>query len=605
MSEDCLYANVYTTENCLREKNCPVMYYIFGGAWDFNSPFTLGESTMIENYNAKDIILITMTYRMNSFGFFNTAKRTSAIKNLGLWDMIVGLQWTQREIHNFGGDKSRVSIMGHSSGAEASDLLAISPKTDGLFHQIIPLSGSSLAMDLRPDGNIAASRALAVETGCATEALWDAGNTFENILTCMRNKSTEEMIAAQKKVEENGQRFPGPNIDEPDGVLPENSRALSRKRRPYRTMIGTTNRESRATKIIFGKDGNINRRALYATCVMMAKRRGFNHTAAVGRACADDYSKRPTDIPDLFDDTEYYLPAYETGETLRSKGATVYKYSFEYENIGAAIGASLKAPGGESPAHAEDLVYVMGLTKGKFTKKDDKIQQIYGGMFADFIKMGDPSQPNYDKWQPTDDRNNYFKIDFDDNMNMPGNTDGYHANPVQFWIKKAPEVDKFVSKWDVNGTFSYRKFAEELFQGLKQMGINVSPDLQKEFEDWKNNGQGWSKERTERFQQMLDDLLHWIQNPNDRNDHYYDNWGRNTTVKPYMNQAVPQIREETIVVSTNWRTWFWVMTGISIVLAVILMLVTCSICYQQSKRREYERLNESTRLIQTSVKTYG
>lgn len=72
-------------------------------------------------------------------------------------------------------------------------------------------------------------------------------------------------------------------------------------------------------------------------------------------------------------------------------------------------------------------------------------------MFADFIKTGDPSPPGYDKWEPTDDRNNYFKIDFIGDERMPGNTNGYHAGAVQFWKKTAPKVDQFFSKWDVNG----------------------------------------------------------------------------------------------------------------------------------------------------------
>jgi hypothetical protein len=73
-----------------------------------------------------------------------------------------------------------------------------------------------------------------------------------------------------------------------------------------------------------------------------------------------------------------YMPTYESGEAMRSKGATVYKYSFEYDQIGDAFNAFGDATM-ESPFHAQDLVYVMGLGYNKFSEKDKKIQQIYSG----------------------------------------------------------------------------------------------------------------------------------------------------------------------------------------------------------------------------------
>uniref|UniRef100_A0A914WGX5 Carboxylesterase type B domain-containing protein n=1 Tax=Plectus sambesii TaxID=2011161 RepID=A0A914WGX5_9BILA len=595
MSEDCLHANVFTTEKCLDEKNCPVLYYIFGGAWNFNSPFTLNDELIIENFNSKNVVLVTINYRLGSFGFINTGNRTSAVKNLGLLDMIQGLRWTQREIGNFGGDKGKVTLMGHSNGAVAADMISISPKTGGLFHQVILMSGPAGMHELPLDNNVARTKALAVNVGCATDDLWNA-DSIEKIITCMRNKTADELISVQKKMEDNGDIFYGPMMDESDGVLPERIDELQRKRRPYRMLIGTTNKEFRSSKKIIDKDGKINRQSLYTTCVKQAKNHGFKHPNVIGRACASEYSQRPDDIPDLDDDLLIYVPTYYTGETMRHKDATVYKYSFEEEKIGGAFGNAKKALGKESPFHGEDLVYVMGYSLGNFTAKDQRISQIYSGIFADFIRTGDPSPPYNDKWEPTDDRNNYFKIKFDDSLTMPGNTNGYHANAVQFWTKAAPDFDNYVSKWDVNGTFSYRKFADELIQGLKQLGMKVNPDLEKEIEDWKNNGQGWSKDRVERFEQMLDDLMHRLQDAN---------YGRrNVTMTQNMNLA-PQIREETIVVGTNWRMWFWVVTGVAIVLAVILVLVCCSTCYEYSKRRQYERITETTILNPSAVKTYG
>ncbi len=84
INEDCLHVNVFTAEKCLQEKNCPVIYYIYGGQWQNNNPFMFADDLIIENYQARGIILVTVGYRLGTLGFFNTGKRTSAVKNLGL-----------------------------------------------------------------------------------------------------------------------------------------------------------------------------------------------------------------------------------------------------------------------------------------------------------------------------------------------------------------------------------------------------------------------------------------------------------------------------------------------------------------------------------------
>lgn len=136
------------------------------------------------------------------------------------------------------------------------------------------------------------SRTLAVETGCATEEQWNAGNSFEDIITCLRGKSPEELMDIHRKMEANGQQFNGPVIDDRDGVFPEDVNILMQKRKPYRMMIGTTDREMRIAKNLLYSNDTLNRQMLFTTCAIMAQTRGFKHPIAVGRACAEDYLKR-------------------------------------------------------------------------------------------------------------------------------------------------------------------------------------------------------------------------------------------------------------------------------------------------------------------------
>lgn len=66
--------------------------------------------------------------------------------NLGIMDIIAALQWTKDNIGAFGGDPTRVTIVGHDTGAALANLVFISKngrskyakKKPFIFHFYIP-----------------------------------------------------------------------------------------------------------------------------------------------------------------------------------------------------------------------------------------------------------------------------------------------------------------------------------------------------------------------------------------------------------------------------------------------------------------------------------
>lgn len=142
-SEDCLYLNIFIPYiPGIRKMKLAVLVFIHGGG--YNSGSSNSTEYAPDYLMDQNIILVTLNYRLNIFGFFSTTNQVSP-GNYGLKDMKMALEWIHENIHSFNGNPESVTLMGGSAGAAATHLLALSNKTEGLFHKYILLSGSALA----------------------------------------------------------------------------------------------------------------------------------------------------------------------------------------------------------------------------------------------------------------------------------------------------------------------------------------------------------------------------------------------------------------------------------------------------------------------------
>jgi para-nitrobenzyl esterase len=141
--EDCLYLNIWTPAKTAADR-LPVMVWIHGGG------YTNGSASMPLYWGDKlaqrGIVVVTIAYRLGPLGFLAHPELTSestrkSSGNYGLLDQIAALEWIQRNIAAFGGDRGRVTIAGQSAGAMAVSMLMASPRAKGLFHRAIAQSG--------------------------------------------------------------------------------------------------------------------------------------------------------------------------------------------------------------------------------------------------------------------------------------------------------------------------------------------------------------------------------------------------------------------------------------------------------------------------------
>lgn len=157
-SEDCLYLNVWTPKGASAhpEKKLPVAMWIHGGAyhagWGFEKEFD-GEA-----WAQRDVILVTINYRLGIFGFMShpelTAHSEEGISgNYGIYDQLKALQWIHDNIAQFGGDPTDVTIFGQSAGGGSVRCLVSSPLAKPYISKAIIMSAGGLNRTLGVDNN--------------------------------------------------------------------------------------------------------------------------------------------------------------------------------------------------------------------------------------------------------------------------------------------------------------------------------------------------------------------------------------------------------------------------------------------------------------------
>ncbi|XP_069689989.1 juvenile hormone esterase-like [Periplaneta americana] len=185
-NEDCLYLNVHTpqvTEST--SELLPVMVFIHGGGYTFGSgkPASYGPHFIID----KDVVMITINYRLGVFGFLSTGD-DAAPGNFGLKDQLEALRWIQKNIAAFGGDPNKVTIFGESAGSFSVHFHVLSQASKGLFHAAIGESGSALMpmfLDTTHSSAVALKQGEAV--GCPTD------NTAD-LIDCLRKIDADTLM---------------------------------------------------------------------------------------------------------------------------------------------------------------------------------------------------------------------------------------------------------------------------------------------------------------------------------------------------------------------------------------------------------------------------
>jgi len=127
-------------------KKRPVMLWLHGGGFHVgssNDPMTYGKALAKKG----DVVMVSVNHRLNILGFLDLSacgEKYAQSANVGMLDIVKALEWINKNIENFGGDPSNVTIFGESGGGGKVGTLMCMPSAKGLFHKAIIQSGTLL-----------------------------------------------------------------------------------------------------------------------------------------------------------------------------------------------------------------------------------------------------------------------------------------------------------------------------------------------------------------------------------------------------------------------------------------------------------------------------
>ncbi|EXJ73922.1 uncharacterized protein A1O5_02216 [Cladophialophora psammophila CBS 110553] len=296
-SEDCLNVNVWVPRTTTKAKT--VMVWIYGGSKEHGAN-SLPEYDGTSFAGNQDVIIVSLNYRTNVFGFPNAPELPVGERNLGFLDQRFGLAWVQRNIAAFNGNPEKVTIFGESAGAGSVDALVTTFPTNPPFRAAIMQSGQA-SFNINPTN---------APTSWLTLAAALNSTSHSSNLTCLRSfpaavlKSTIERLA-----------LPWPSVNDNVTSLRYSEAArVSRSIASVPILLGTNGNEATVLTI-----GETNTTAFVETWVPLP---------AVQTVLAAYPPDNPNSIANFFTDYAFHCPAAIVANDSRAVGFPTWRYFF-------------------------------------------------------------------------------------------------------------------------------------------------------------------------------------------------------------------------------------------------------------------------------------
>uniref|UniRef100_A0A670ZL85 Carboxylic ester hydrolase n=1 Tax=Pseudonaja textilis TaxID=8673 RepID=A0A670ZL85_PSETE len=389
LSEDCLSLNIWVPYP-QPSSPVPVLVWIHGGGY-FMGTSSVAVFNGASLAATENVIVVTINYRLGALGFLYFPP--AAPGNLGLLDQQLALKWVKENAAAFGGDPSRVTILGHSTGGASVNFHLLAPKSQDLFAQAVIQSGTANAYwAWRSPEEI---KRLALEfvhlLGCSEDNKISIGH-------CLQTKNVSEFIQHEIAMSLKGGplvNFPFRPTTDGDFLLGEPEKLMEEGQIQVKpVLIGETSDEA-ATFVhyVFSNVTHnlINQEQLLKGIQLLVP----NATEDVVQSIALRYSegnhgpaKYRSAMSHFYTDWIFTCPFIEAAGNIRKTGSPVYAYLFAHrpswsiwpEWIGASHGA-------EVPFVFGTLESVMPVNQ-TYTEAEARLSRKVMHYWAEFARTG-------------------------------------------------------------------------------------------------------------------------------------------------------------------------------------------------------------------------
>ncbi|XP_015601605.1 venom carboxylesterase-6 [Cephus cinctus] len=459
-NENCLFLNIFVPKKLKKDHDAkyPVLVFVHGG--DFkrggnNSTYYSPEYLMYTK-----IILVTVNYRLGAFGFFSTGD-DAAPGNWGLKDIKLALHWIQENIDAFDGDANSVTLWGHDSGGVLVHILALSNKTEGLFHKYITSGGSSLAFHAVKTADNArlqaidaayqaecigndemgkimkclssVEKSIAVASREISQVKCIANEDTKILLNCIKNSTLDKITRLQSStlrdiVFPSYEFTPTVEQDSKDAILNANPLTLIEKGqfRDIPWIVGLTKDEGLQISLGISLNDDKNSESLEGWIYYLESLKNLmwslEDNISVGEVVDDfyfienattTYRSNMSEIGDAF----YNWPVYRAVK-LQSKlmNSSVYFYVLGYEGTFSGTYA-IDATKRYGVSHGDDINYLFPYLNKVFddlslhnTGDDITMMHVMTEMWTSFVKTGVPQAFRTASWKPFQIKESYAQL---------------------------------------------------------------------------------------------------------------------------------------------------------------------------------------------------
>ncbi|KAK7041835.1 hypothetical protein VNI00_009124 [Paramarasmius palmivorus] len=222
LDEDCLRINILRPANISADAKLPVLFWTYGGGFQGGSTpiFNASAIVALSEFRKTPVIYVNFNYRLGPLGFPQGAEaaRRGAL-NLALHDQLTALEWVQRNIGIFGGDKTKVTVFGESAGSIMTAVQFLNPSFSKWARAAIFESGQAATPHLLPAQDREKSWAdfVGAVPGCASVA--GSNNTFDCLKAANASAIQQGLVASIAEADE---LFAwDPTVDGDGGFIPD------------------------------------------------------------------------------------------------------------------------------------------------------------------------------------------------------------------------------------------------------------------------------------------------------------------------------------------------------------------------------------------------